>query len=516
MLPLNRFKPNQQVAQLNHSQEQPPLADLPASLWPQPILADSFVRQDPGAAAQVEPASRTGVAHLQIPYRFKVFQRHKDDETGRMTITLPRHRRPEELAGGVANFKTLALGDLHGSYQKLVETLLATGLVSMPPEAAKQFQQLSKQFSDEIATEINYPDWAQNPYCSYVVAKLNGKRHETCLQELQTLGFAKNQIEDVNRRHTVYQDYYRRFQPLIQQMRWQGAPHQQLILIGDVLSDRGAMDSLTLDILAHLTRQNPNAFVRLASNHDHVGMRAFVTHQMPMSWSFMGSLGRSILMVEENYRIKMRLKPEGDGVKLFLEPAQKNESVAHLESLYKQYLLDSKLMHYAPESGTLYAHAPINSDEINALKSHLWIEHSDLALLGEAPPSTLPPDAKGTFHLVNWGNQFWKKYVQEAFKTKKLTTSTEDLLLGTGDSDGFLWRRDSLQDAAELPFYSEGATALVHGHDALSRHSQYAIGQWSFESGQTSAFVVVNLDQHCGKGIRQQFSCDDSTLYMEC
>jgi hypothetical protein len=130
----------------------------------------------------------------------------------------------QAAATALKNAKLVAVGDLHASYYKLIETLLAANLIAMPPETAKALLALVQDEKGITGT----------------------------VAERQAL--------------------YAQVKALIPQMQWVGG-NRQLLLIGDVLADRGPFDNITLDIIEYLTKDHPERLIRLASNHDHEALK---------------------------------------------------------------------------------------------------------------------------------------------------------------------------------------------------------------------------------------------------
>lgn len=425
--------------------------------------------------------------------------------------TLDPRRLPTHLEGA----KIIALGDLHGSYHKLAETLIAAGLVSMPSQSAARFRVLSEAFRGEIASEKHYPP-SRNVYQCYVTSRLNGKSPEKALKMLLQNGFTGVEVEDVSRRRETYRDYYNQLRPLIREMEWIGKPGQQFVLIGDALSDRGPLDHLTLDIVEHLNPENANRIIWLASNHDHAGMQSFIHKRLVLGWQTAGSLGRSLLISRKPDQVQVRFTPDGEKIKVQIEPVLQEESGRHFADRYKRYLQDSRLMHYKADSKTLFTHAPIVDDNLDALNTVLWLYYPDCIQPAETNPDNISSADVQKPLGIDWANRFWKTYVEKVFCKKALEGPVETLLMGERAYNGFLWRRESLNDERVLPFYGGGVNALVHGHDQQSLNSRFATQKQAEHADLIPEYTVVNLDQQTRKGIHNNSAEeDDSTLYVE-
>jgi hypothetical protein len=169
---------------------------------------------------------------LNIPYRFKLLT----SQGAQSAVTA------NEAALQLREAKTVTLGDLHGSYRKLVETLVAADLLTMPAEVARQFAHLASQ-------PANF-------------SPLTMELSHQASQLKQMVPF----------------------------MKWKGGSDRKLILAGDVIGDRGPLDQVTLEIIHQLTRKQPDRIVRIGSNHDHNVLRYMTLGLDGMGGSFTTSM----------------------------------------------------------------------------------------------------------------------------------------------------------------------------------------------------------------------------------
>lgn len=413
---------------------------------------------------------------------------------------------PEKLAQQLRNAQVIALGDLHGSYLKLVETLLATGLVSMPPQTVEEFKALADYFHESIQSEPRYKK-DLNPYQAYANLKLTGLTHQEALIQLKRRGFMPKELTELEQRRAHYQKLYQQFQPLFQKMEWTGKPNQQLILIGDALCDRGPLDQLTLDLVEHLTQDHPERIIRLASNHDYAVLQSLTQQHMNMDWLVGGSMGRALMIAEKPDWVQVHLAPSGkQQVELTIKPPEEFLSLARLTERYARYLRDSKLLHYRENSQTLFSHAPINQAELKSLEKTL--NHYQYLPAEANQPFQIPP-------LLKSANSLWQDYVENAFKHRELSKVMHDMLIGQGLT-GFLWIRSKLDCLKDLPWKGQGVKALVHGHDQTSQESGFNMTKAAFNNPLDSPYVVVNLDQNTRKGISTgHHEQEASRLYYE-
>ena len=282
----------------------------------------------------------------------------------------------------------------------------------------------------------------------------------------------------------------RELQALIPQMRWKGED-RQLILIGDVLSDRGPLDTVTLALIRHFSQQAPERIVRLASNHDHNVLGYLLDEESLMRPEFIPSMSRAS------------------------EVACFNQQFGTLAAQYYEYLSCSKLLHFDTESQTLFAHAPITQAHLKSLEPFLKLVRDRVPHQLEREP--LPVDniehPERVTHFVDKANQLYQEYVlmnQASYNefVQDLPTAEAcreslrhyqqviDPLL-TGE-DGFLWARNDLTKRISLPFLKAGVKTLVHGHDVQSASSPFSLR--ALGTRANADYVVANLEQNVRKG----------------
>lgn len=460
-------------------------------------------------------AQGRAVQQLKIPYAFKVYRREKAPAQGKISNYLPRTIQPENLASHLRGAKLIALGDLHGSYQKLVETLLATGLATMPPDSAASFREISDAFAQDILTEPKYPTDA-NPFRRYAISRINRNSLERSERLLKMAAFSQEAIDDIKQRQKRYQGYYQQLRPLIQQLRWTGTEGQQLLLIGDVLSDRGALDFLTLDVIDQITRDHPHRLIGLASNHDHAGMQTLIYGMFPVGWSVAASLGRSVLIAtDEDPQVRLSLYPEGEAVRVALRTEERPGSLLDLRERYRRYVQGSQLVHYVPEAQTLFTHAPVNTTEISQLNDILSQRYLDCAPTPQFDSKSGRARLSDVSFWQTWANRFWQTYAGKAFAENSLKTPVEEMLEGLEPGQGFLWRRDSLKKKDNLPFFNNGVQALVHGHDRGSLDSPFSVHRQLSPFPWKVPYTVINLDQDTRKTLHRVEHHPACTLYAE-
>jgi len=343
-----------------------------------------------GLVSSVTPSTQL-FQDLAVPYSFNVYS----------PLGEKLNVGASDLASATASAKTIAMGDLHGSFHKLFETLIATGLVNMPAPQVKRFTELTHQALD------------------------------------------KQRVKEL--------------QALIPSMQWQAG--RQLILMGDIIGDRGPIDTLTLDIIEHLRKDHPDRIINIASNHDHGAFDYWMTGQPVMFPAHQASMMRALILAEDKNALREK---------------------------YARFLSHTKLMHYQPETQALYVHTPLKADTMKSLFSAL-----QQAGLWHVPYEQM--SAKHLPDFVETANRFYRDYLVSAMQHGQGNWVAEKFF--SEHKDGFLWVRSRLSNTKKLPFYQQGVRFLVHGHDQKSQYSGYSIF-----NGVRPDYNVVNLDQEVRKG----------------
>jgi len=376
-----------------------------------------------------------------VPYKYSIFNSDGAVADGRYN----------QIQKSIADANTIALGDLHGSYQKLMETLVVTGMASMPPESARQLVKLSQRLEDLVANNpllMEVPvEPERGPLFERILSKIY--RDEDVIP-LTPLEKASQLQEDIIN--------------LIKTMSWTGKDGQSLILIGDVLADRGISDRITLELLSHISRPNPERIIRLASNHDHAGVHFLLTGKTTMHHQ--GSQTRAFQMT-------------------------RNEDYDALGELYLEHISQLKLMHLDHETKTLYTHAPVTKENIISLINNLKAED-----LLDSNFSYHDISSKNISQLIDVANYFYKEAVMFPFENN--LTFVDDLAEETlnNDRSGFLWSRSSHPLIENLPLYEKGVNALVHGHD----HSTIQESPYSLDSAEKDPrYSIAGLDSDVRK-----------------
>jgi len=418
-----------------------------------PISVEKHNELTATGAKPLEEIEASKVSNLKIPYSFEV-------------ISLPKTKSPfekasaetvEELKPALAykklqSAKSIAIGDLHASSQKLFETLVVGGFIQMPEPKLKQLQHslaMLEIAGNEIDRKVSAP------------------------AALTRLSPDPLKIEQNALKH-----YHKEVLDLLPQMKWAGGK-KQLILIGDVIADRGAYDPTTLAIIARLDQQVPGQVIRLASNHDHNSLKYITNNQLDYPWQSQ-SIRNAVRIARQTYAGEDKLK-----------------------NSYLQHLKQSQVFHWDPESKTIYSHAPITRSTLDNAIERLnstglkLTEYNDL-------------NEKNLSHFIQTLNQAYKEHVLEMADTADAHRSSQ-LEEREKAFHKILWCRSPLSKVSQLPFTEKthGVKVLAHGHDPKSLKSPFALGRTS--SNEHLPIAIVNLDNTVRK---QGYIEGNSPLFM--
>jgi len=405
------------------------------------------------ATKPIEEVEESKVKDLKIPYSFDVISLPKS----KSPFSKPSLEKTEELKPALAykklhTAKSVAIGDLHASSQKLFETLVVGGFIQMPEAKLKQLQHslaMLEIIGDIIDRKVSAP------------------------AALTRLSPDPLKVEQDALKH-----YHKEVLDLLPQMQWAGGK-RQLILIGDVVSDRGAYDPTTLAMINHLDQQAPGQVIRLASNHDHNTLHYITNNQLDYDWQSQ-SIHNAVRLARQTYG--------GEDL---------------LKASYLKHLSQSQVFHWDAENKAMYSHAPINRSTLGSAINGLNKAGLNLIDYNSLNEMNLP-------HFVQSINQAYKDHVLEmagtapAHRTKQLKEREEAF-------HKLLWCRSPLNKESQLPFTEkiQGVRALIHGHDPKSLKSPFAAGRTSPNEAPT--VTIVNLDN----GVRKQGYIDgNSPLFM--
>jgi hypothetical protein len=313
--------------------------------------------------------------------------------------------------------KRVVEGDLHANTRKLLELLFLSDLVTgVTP------QQIKKLFT--IATEA---EWDKSVF-------LTG-------------------VEPWNAR---VEDY----KTTLTGLSWKD-PNRQLVLIGDVISDRGADDRLTISLIEKLFESAQGNLVILAGNHD-------LNPVMDDSHKIMPHQAKSEL------------------------PGNMADEVA-MKTMVQQYLSKTVLFHYLPEHKAFMSHAPLRADDMDSL----------IRVMNQR--NLLPPNIKSSYNIqesdiqpfVESVNQFYQDTLKEYYTQPKAFKTQEAMELFRS----LVWVRSNLHSKEEFPFRHIPKLKLIHGHDSDSKKASPYSREVKAALDPEASFShsVVNLDNKYGK-----------------
>jgi hypothetical protein len=372
----------------------------------------------------------------------------------------------DQVEDRIASAKSICIGDLHGSYEKLVETLIATNLASMPKESAKRYVELSKKLETLIVT---------NPGLEEIKPQDPPKTSFERLMEKMFKAPPKQSLTEIEKAANLQAEII----DLLKTMKWSGPEGQKLILIGDIIGDRGVTDTITLELLSHLSAKSPDRIIRIASNHDHCA---------------------AAYLLKKDSRINHHESQ--------LRAFQLSKDHDSLVSLYREHLAELKLMHYDSDTQTLYSHAPITPANFETLIANLKEEGF---IDQELRYQDINEDTIAEF--VEISNAFYREAILFPFENGLDSIDYKVEATVNDSNNGFLWRRCRYADIADIPLVHQGVKTIVHGHDSSSQaNSPYSVDRAAKNS--ESPITIVNLDNQLRKSPEYQ-SPENCRLFVQ-
>ncbi|PIR83180.1 hypothetical protein COU19_01835, partial [Candidatus Kaiserbacteria bacterium CG10_big_fil_rev_8_21_14_0_10_56_12] len=334
----------------------------------------------------------------------------------------------------LAQADTVTLGDAHGSAAKILEAAILSELVSCTRETA---------------------DTIQDVYAELVNAgrdvDMEGEHAPFKTAEQKKL-FAEKQKEFIG---------------LIQEIEWIGG-ERQLLLIGDVLRDRGVSDAVTLAMLDGIRRQG-GIVTTLASNHD---CDALFTLALDRSrtGSNDGEITSIYTLGDQEQGIsdtRSRASLEGDEKKHYYRQVRE-----HLKSL--------SLFYYDEESNTFFSHAPVTPEQIEKLRAMVGMGEITRANVAE---------------FTQKANEWYANLVDAVLDESKRYAAADVEFLSH-----LVWERSDVTSSDSAPLYGIVNT-FVHGHDMGSKFGSLAAFKLDTQTQEWSdTYNVVNLDNGFRKG----------------
>jgi hypothetical protein len=378
-----------------------------SSSFPSSTPAKSVLPQGKDAPASVQtPLSDVDVwlgGHLT--YGFKIYRGGDSVEA----LTRASQQEPTPYRQAVAPLRQaqkLALGDIHASWQTLLETMIAAGMVSVPLESMKALYATGSVL-DSLAAKDRFFD--------------SPASRQKALTLFQT------------------------FKAHLPRVTWTGGD-RQLVLVGDVTADRGPADLFTLMLMDRLRRQKAEGsppFEVTFSNHDARALKWFQADyhkDEPLHDRFMhddalrkrhwGSYIRTLRMVMEDPSLKPLVM-----------------------RLYRQHFQHLSLCQWFNEERVLVLHAPTTRPLSDAVLSALR-RPVDTSFSKEA---VMAGQLSESFHQLN--GAFTSRWM-----APKLQDGTKDFVSMQDPILEFVKERANPARMASFPFTNHHLRYLVHGH----------------------------------------------------
>jgi hypothetical protein len=302
----------------------------------------------------------------------------------------------------ISNTRHLAVGDLHGSWERLLETLVVANLTRLTPKQAAAFYKLSDDYYALLQKSPQFDD-------PHVVKQAQVLAHQ--------------------------------YLTLLNGLTWQGG-RRQLTLMGDTVCDRGQSDLFILallDTMRHSAKQQgvDDPFQIIYSNHDHKALKLFYDHylhdQQPTYHVFIGRWFQNYQLVKQDPQL-----------------------FKSMQRLYKDHFSRQRTLHYEPKQQALFSHGAINQTLTQDLLQHLGVSAPHAARSSRQLQSLV--------HQVN--KKVQQHYIRPALvkapdEVAKVRIQTH---LKAPHLEQFLAARKHLTTPNQIPFSSTALRYHVHGH----------------------------------------------------
>lgn len=443
---------------------------------------DAFERSIP-TIGPVSPQQLELLNIFNIPYPVDILSRDGN------LINLPA----QQAAAQLSRAHTVAAGDLHGSFLKLLEVLVMGNFIRLSPDDARYLVS-ARHYIDSILTDD--PWLTKKSIHEKTIASPNADSTDTPTHRRSR----RSNLEDMRLA-------YHHLQSVIKRIEWIGND-RQLILTGDIIADRGPLDLITLDILKQLNpRTRDKRIIWLVGNHDASVLDYIWEGHQTGDLQDLGRNRAGLLNPTE---------PEQQGS--MLRSFRVTDNPNKLIEDYLTFLYYAKLMHYDQANKALYTHAPMDGENWTALETDL--QNID-------PTAYRAARRQGLSAVATFANKVYASYIQyfsdqidppeqpkrlikrkslatEAEKKAKWIASQVELILDTHRGTGFLWLRDGLNEFKQLAtdlIRSGEIETMIHGHDGRSKNSPFVITQPPDPEAEPYDFCIVNLDQAIRKEV---------------
>jgi len=345
------------------------------------------------------------------------------------------------VADRLENADVLVVGDAHGSAWKILQTLITGGRVTMPETSARKFAELYEQ-----AIKICENEDGTRDFIPYINKDPKTKTLYGIISQMKTE---------------------------IQTLEWK-ASAKPVVFIGDLISDRGLSDSLTIAIFNRLKTSAGDNVRILASNHD----LNFIVEEFQKS---IAEESRAFLPFDQSAS-SLRV-PEG-------------RDSTEFRQMLCDYYKNIDLFLYNQETNTFFSHAPVDKKLIKKLATRIGLS---VPVIGADIPN-----------FVAKANQWFQESIITKFANRE-NISAEDALLCLDGENGLIWNRSGYENSDELPFGTEPVT-YVHGHDSESEtQSPYSVDNPKRDRSSSNP-RVVNLDNKYRRGVKNDKPRNSSSL----
>lgn len=354
--------------------------------------------------------------------------------------------------------RLVAMGDAHGSAYKIMETVVQSGLATLSPADAKKFCSLYAGLSESLknAVEILKNQRTENTDEAADILKDLFKADDTELTD--------QYVSESRKKILAYREFFikqkKQIIDLVKEVKWTGG-ERELVLLGDLIFDRGLCDDITLALVAELRTKAEAAGGRveiMASNHDLEGF-----FQESAGWDLSHLTSRMNKKVYEDYCRQLKLCHFDEEKKVFFTHAMWSNDVDAYELLGDSEHISIKNKFYSAKNFPL-----------------LDVMREYFNFTAETPPVVVVDKLNEWFQI---------NVVDKFFRVPSAVINNDDFKM----IKILVWARGGVTSVDDFMF-KNNETSYVHGHDDATKKSL-----WHGYTGIDSP-KVFNLDNFNRKG----------------
>lgn len=352
------------------------------------------------------------VFQRRVPYPQRVLSLKRP---GQLAQDAHEYQSFKAAAAQLRKSRRVVMGDLHGSWEKLLETLAMAGMVTMTPDQARGFYRISQKFQQLVREDVRF----EKP-------------------------------ESLAKARALFDSY----EHLVGKVRWSGGG-RQMVLTGDTTLDRGQSDLFTLTLMSRLfqdaQRQGCHEPLKIVfSNHDHWALSLYNKYYLGHRSTHEG--------FKDPARLDTMLAGWYRNYKLV---AQDPALMDRMKRLYETHFQRQVLMAYDPQTRTLVTHGSVDRQLYTQMMKALNLTHeAERAEVRGGNPWAL----QQVLHKANLKTT--AQFITPVLNPKKPFEEAQ-ALLETPALEAFVEARKEPARTGGFPLPTSLLAFQVHGHTCI-------------------------------------------------